>query len=502
MSFDGLMLHHIIQEYHNHIIPSKIEGVFFELPDRFIFHLYHGLKYQLVIDLNAQGNKIFYETTRLKPSSNHPFLNSLRKYLSKASIQRIKQHRSDRVLIFDIKTYDAFDGVQSLTLVFEAMGKHANLILIKDNVIIDAYKKVVSMTHRSVYPNIPYQFFPSDKVSFFEMDQPSDDSVWIQQTYEGISPQTAKYLAQTFIRPQDIKVLPTLMNQQMFTYHQEGGITFESFNDLMKQDLTTFSSFVQERHIVHKALLKKQQKHGYLIEDLEEKKQQLLLKEQAERLLTYPYQQEKHASLYDIQLDATKTIIENVNMMFDTYKKASRSLYIIESQIELNLGDISNLEQLIFDLDQHLITHLEAKQMMIDLNLIQAHKKETKAHKIPYKHIHKDTFEIFYGTNAIQNNHVTHHLAKSHDYFMHVKDAPGAHVIYRGVKDDEGFQVALKLAAYHSKLKYSTSIPVNVTLKKYVKKIPGLFGSYVRLTTYQTIYVDIDDDFVIMWDNV
>ena len=39
--------------------------------------------------------------------------------------------------------------------------------------------------------------------------------------------------------------------------------------------------------------------------------------------------------------------------------------------------------------------------------------------------------EIWIGKNNIQNDYLTNHLAKGTDYWFHVKDAPGAHVILR-----------------------------------------------------------------------
>ena len=502
MSFDGFMMYHLIREYQSMIIPSKLEGIFFELPDRFAFHLYNGKKIQLIIDLNAQGNKIYYEHHRSKPTASHPFLNTLRKYLNKASITRFSQHSTDRVLMIDIQTYDVFEGKKDYTLIVESMGKHANLILTSDSIIVDAYKKVVSLDGRSVYPNIAFQFFHSNKVSFFEMTQPSDDALFIQKTYEGLSPSTATYLAKHALLPHEVNVKPTLKHHQMTIFEVEGCTSFKTINELMKQDITASITFTHELQLIKKVIHKKNLKQGNLLSDYSFHENNLTLKDAAEKLLSYPHQHEKHAQLEGITLNESKTVIENINLMFEQYKKANRALSIIKEHMEMNLGEINVLEQLVYDLEQQTISHADARQCMIDLKLINPNKHIQKPQKVMYKHLKKETYDIFYGVNSVQNNYVTHQLAKHNDYFMHVKDAPGSHVIYRGDTNDPGFKLALQIAAYHSKLRHSSSIPVNVTLKKHVKKIPGLYGSYVRLKTYQTKYIDIDDDFVNMWDNV
>lgn len=500
MSFDGLMMYHLIKEYQLHLIPSKLENIYFEQPDRFIFHSYHGSKYQIIIDLNAQGNRIYFEDEQMKPKTSHPFLNTLKKHLTKASIQNLRQHQTDRVLLIDFTSYDPFDGKQDYILIFEAMGKHANLILTKDNIIIGAYKTIISTNHRSIYQGLEYQFFPSHKVPFTNMERPHDDAKLIQQTYEGISPDTALYLALTYQKALDIIPVPTLYQNHMLLYHKTDGKTYPSINDLMREDISKPLSLVQELQIIEKAIDKKQQKLGFLSNDLISYEDKLDLKTKADTLLTYPHQYDYVNHVFDTPLDPTKTVNENIQDMYKTYKKAHRALENIQAQIDMTQAEIDILKQAQYDIKEGTIQYDDLKQLMVELELIKPQKKTSKPTKTMYKTIHHEDYVIFYGINALQNNYVTHQLAKHDDYFMHVKDAPGAHVIYRGSDQHEGFQIALKVAAYHSKLKYSSSIPVNVTFKKHVKKIAGLHGSYVSFKTYQTKYVDIDDDFVNMWD--
>jgi predicted ribosome quality control (RQC) complex YloA/Tae2 family protein len=52
------------------------------------------------------------------------------------------------------------------------------------------------------------------------------------------------------------------------------------------------------------------------------------------------------------------------------------------------------------------------------------------------------------------------------------------------------------VAANNSKLKLSGSIPVDYTLIKDVKKIPGRIGSNVTIRNQKTIYIDIDPKYL------
>jgi predicted ribosome quality control (RQC) complex YloA/Tae2 family protein len=49
---------------------------------------------------------------------------------------------------------------------------------------------------------------------------------------------------------------------------------------------------------------------------------------------------------------------------------------------------------------------------------------------------------------------------------------------------------AAKLAAYHSKAKYSSHVPVDYCFVKFVKKPKGSVPGYVIYSNNKTIYVD------------
>ena len=78
------------------------------------------------------------------------------------------------------------------------------------------------------------------------------------------------------------------------------------------------------------------------------------------------------------------------------------------------------------------------------------------------------------------------------EYFFHVKDYPGSHVVVHstGPLSEETIRYAANLAAYYSKARLSSTIPVNYTLVKNVKKHPSNKPGLVLLKTYKTIYID------------
>ena len=95
---------------------------------------------------------------------------------------------------------------------------------------------------------------------------------------------------------------------------------------------------------------------------------------------------------------------------------------------------------------------------------------------------------------------MTHKLAKKDDYWFHVKDFPGAHLIVDTDQLNENIiRKASMLAAYFSSMKYSSSIAVDYTQIKNIKKISGKPGYHVNYKNYKTMFIDIDENKVLSY---
>ena len=77
--------------------------------------------------------------------------------------------------------------------------------------------------------------------------------------------------------------------------------------------------------------------------------------------------------------------------------------------------------------------------------------------------------------------------------FLHVAYGPGAHVIIASDKVDEKLKrLVANIAAYYSSSSMSSTVAVNYTLVKNIKKIPGGKPGKVIINNYKTVYVDPD----------
>ena len=99
---------------------------------------------------------------------------------------------------------------------------------------------------------------------------------------------------------------------------------------------------------------------------------------------------------------------------------------------------------------------------------------------------------IIVGRNARQNDQITFTLATAADVWLHARDVPGAHVIIRSggqPVDQETQQAAAQLAAYYSKRRGDHAVPVAITPRRFVTRVPGGRPGQVHIRQEETIVV-------------
>ncbi|HHY60673.1 MAG TPA: fibronectin/fibrinogen-binding protein [Clostridia bacterium] len=111
-----------------------------------------------------------------------------------------------------------------------------------------------------------------------------------------------------------------------------------------------------------------------------------------------------------------------------------------------------------------------------------------------------DGFTILVGKNNKQNDYLTLRVARDQDLWLHTKDLPGSHVIIRNPEGKKIPETTLReaahLAAYFSKGRFGSQVPVDYTQRKYVRKPSGAKPGMVLYENHQTIYVTPDPELV------
>jgi predicted ribosome quality control (RQC) complex YloA/Tae2 family protein len=104
-------------------------------------------------------------------------------------------------------------------------------------------------------------------------------------------------------------------------------------------------------------------------------------------------------------------------------------------------------------------------------------------------------WEILIGKNAGNNDLLTFKFAHKYDYWLHAQGVPGSHVIiHQSDKNIEPpmriIEKAASIAAYFSASKTSSTVPVNYTKVKYVRKPRKAQPGMVIISQSKTIFVE------------
>lgn len=168
MSYDGIVTHFVAEELKDLLIGGRINKV--NQPDRNEIHLtiYNNRKnHKLLLGVSSNLPRVYITTeNRKNPLTAPNFCMFLRKQIQNGIIEDIEQYGLDRVLSFQIKTYDELGLPVNKKLNIELMGKHSNLILMKeDNTIIDSMKRISKDISRvrQIIPGLKYETIEDDK---------------------------------------------------------------------------------------------------------------------------------------------------------------------------------------------------------------------------------------------------------------------------------------------------------------------------------------------------
>ena len=200
-----------------------------------------------------------------------------------------------------------------------------------------------------------------------------------------------------------------------------------------------------------------------------------------------------------INLNKNLTPSENAQKYFKKYNKLKTAKKELTSQLIICNDEIEYLENILLGIEncENLEELADIKDELIRLGYAKAPykyraKKDIDLTTKPNQFISSDGFTILVGKNNKQNDYLTLRIADPEDIWMHTKNIPGSHVIIKCAgKDvpDETLYEAAMLAAYYSKGRMSSQVPVDYTMKKHVKKPSGSKPGMVIYETNSTIYV-------------
>ncbi len=539
MSIDGILVLKLVDELKEKLINGRIDTIDGINKTDFCFKVrIPGVTYSLFISISYNNPTIFITKEKFeKPQVASSFSMYLRKHLEGGYIRDIYQYNNDRVVMIDIETSNEFDGTSKKTIVIELIGRFSNLLILdNDKRILEAIKQlsVLENNSRGIMKGLKYEPLKNDKLSPFDKERINEifsnnynlDEATLINNISGMSKPLAHYLIEsykesnddfyTFFSSEINKYDPVIKNTDYYY--------FNIFNKEMEH-MPTISDVLYKFYLDNAAtktlkdnnadvyrciqsnLKRVTKKLGKLEDELEKDKNADDLRLKGELLLSIAYRSDIERTsvmevlnyynneYIDIDIDPAKSLKDNSQQYYKKYKKSKLAIEHIEREMNIAQTEKEYFELLKYQLSNTTLKDLlEIKDELISNGYIleKDNRKKIKNKKPNYLKIEYDDCLIYVGKNNIQNDYITHVIGKKDDLWFHVKADHGSHVVVSGENkyNEDVIRYAANLAAQYSDSKDSSSVPVDYTEIKNLKKVPGKKGSFVTYKKNKTIFID------------
>lgn len=577
MSLDGAFLH-LVKEELKPLIGARVDKVYQPSREEIVLSLRtfrDGAK-KLILSANSVSARInLTEAAFDNPQQPPMFCMLMRKHLCGGKLLDIRQDGLERIIYLDFECTNEIGDIVTNTLIAEIMGRHSNIILVRDGRVVDSIKRITDdiSSVRRVLPNILYETPPrGDRLNLLEV---APEDVWAQcegstdrlakrlpAVLEGISPIFARECAYYAAKDVDAvcselsdsardrvlfflsRAKKALSGEADFTVVSELSgkkkdfcfVNIEQYSTAMLISKAETANALldgffaaadrdqrtkQRAHDLLKLLMNSYERVSRKIElqkkELAECSEREVFRVCGDLINANIYRLEKGMTTCtledfytgeprEIALDARLTPAQNAQKYYTEYRKLDTAEKMLTELIRKGEEELVYIDS-VFDCVSRTENETELNEIRRELReqgyLKGGAKADEKVKKTsePLKFTSSDGVEILVGKNNKQNDLLTLKTAKATDIWLHVKDIPGSHVIVRTsdsakpLSERTVFEAA-QIAAYHSKGRNSSQVPVDYVAVKFVKKPAGAKPGMVIFTNNQTMYVTPDEGLV------
>ena len=202
-----------------------------------------------------------------------------------------------------------------------------------------------------------------------------------------------------------------------------------------------------------------------------------------------------------IKLDPKLSVQENASKYFNKYKDINEQKKTLKAKQDTYQDELNYWKKIYHDSEKidNLKKAEKLNQLLSQKKLIQ----QVAVKNIPKPIIDisafnrvllKEKWEILIGKNAENNDLLTFKFAHKHDIWLHAQGVSGSHIIIRiadknTIPPRSVIEKAASIAAYFSSAKNSSTVPVNYTEVRYVRKPRKSPPGTALITNSKTIFV-------------
>ncbi len=576
MALDAATLALVAKELEKELEHAKIDKIFEPTRDEVVFNMRRRKTGEqtaaprLFLSARSGSARVCltqenFENPAVPPS----FCMLLRKHYTGGKLVRVHTPENERIVFFDFVCTNEMGDTVTNTVAAELMGRYSNLVLIREDKIIDALKRVdfEDSEVRQLLPGLKYTLPQKpDRVSFFapEVDlliekamqrsAPLQDA--LMKVAAGVGPvicREAVYRAfgaqnifSDSLTSEQISALKSAITDIQEIYKNGGKPTVVinkdgkpiefSFLPLTQYEgsatLETYENYslMLEGYYATKDKAERMAQKGRDLAKSVKNAYDRALRKQAARQEEREKSEESenfrlwgeilNANLWafnrgdksvtltnyytnepvTIPLDIRLTPVANAQKYFKEYKKKQTAAKMLTQLLKDGETEIKYLETVLYEVGK---AEGEAQLNEIRAELksqgyLKYYKPKNKKQKpLEFiKYISSDDFLILVGRNNTQNDLLTLKTARGRDWWFHVKNAPGSHVVIisegREVPDTTKTQAA-QIAAYHSGLGLGAKVEVDFTRVRNVRKTNDCKPGMVLYDEYETAVVVADE---------
>lgn len=548
MPYDGFVMNKFINQA-QFIVGSFLKNIYYKKNTMYFSFSNVDLK----ISLNPNFSYMTFERRMLSQDmKKHYFVDFLRSRIKNSKILSFEQFGFERTAKLVLEKNDEIGVTHKYEIYTDIMGKHSNIIIVENNKILDAYRRITTR-YRNIIPGEKFKLFEGskinpktdlDKLFSFAKAFNGKKSEFIFKNIQGFSKITAnEVLYRANLEDKKfscddleiiVKTVEELMREfeenKLYIYFENNqpfeisafklnhlGMEYKILDDISKA-ISFFFEWIEQKSYLFQVkknleniVIKKIEKLENILTKIEKEIRKNSdyekYKKWGELLKAYFYRIndfQKEVELEDwntgekinIPLEKDKNPIENANNYFRIYNRKKTKLKGLLERKEYLEKELDYLYQLWYSINEIENTKdvEEIKKELIEYGLIKEKKGKRKKKiekSLPRKTIYNG-FTIYIGKNNRQNDELVKKSSKE-DIWLHSHGMPGAHVVIKSEGKDidmETLKFAAQLAAGYSKGKNSTNVPVDYTKIKHVRKTKDLKPGMVLYDNYKTIYVN------------
>ncbi len=578
MSLDGAFLHIVTNELQP-LVGARVDKVYQPSREEIVLSLRtlrDGGK-RVVLSANSVSARInLTEAGFENPQQPPMFCMLLRKHLGGGKLTAIRQDGLERIISLDFECTSEIGDIVTNTLIAEIMGRHSNIILVRDGRVIDSIKRITDdiSSVRRVLPGIQYEAPPrqerlclldAEPAQILDAVEGSPERLCkrLSAVLEGVSPvltrEIAYYCAKNtdaacneltdsgkdrlrFILGRikaavsggecDFTVISELSGRKkdfcfinieqystamLITHCDTANGLLDSFfasadrsertrqraHDLLKLLMNSYERISRKLELQKKELAECGEREVFRVcGDLINANIWRLEKGQSKAELEDFYTGE----VREITLDPRLTPAQNAQKYYNEYRKLDTAEKKLSELIKKGQEELVYIDS-VFDAASRTDSEADLAEIRRELREqgylkggVRADERVKKTSE-PLKFISSDGYEILVGINNRQNDTLTLKTARALDIWLHVKNIAGSHVIVRSADNGKPLTQrtlfeAAQLAAYHSKGRNGSQVPVDYVPAKFVKKPAGAKPGMVIFTNNKTMFVTPDEELV------